>query len=358
MSRIELRKIIGSFLTFGIMSVAQVGWAQQPEVASQTQARDIPAKKVPVPTSLSPELTRVVAEPIQAFPTPKTSDQWRQAQKSLDTARTELTKKLAASTGAKIEEIQIAGVRCHRVTPAEISKGFENRLLVHVHGGAFVLGGGLAGAMEAVLVSNATGCVSLSIDYRMPPDHPFPAALDDVVNVWKELTKSHSAKTMALYGTSAGGGLVLSTIHKLKQDSIPLPAAIFAGTPVSDMTKTGDSYYTNSEICNGLGRYEGFLEDAFRIYAGAQDMHSPLLSPIYGDTAGFPPTLLISGTRDLFLSNTVRMHRKLRESNIPCDLHVYEAQSHADYLKAFDAPESKDAMREIREFFDKHLEHQ
>ena len=146
--------------------------------------------------------------------------------------------------------------------------------------------------------------------------------------------------------------MLFRSLLKLKAIQEPLPAVVFVGTPASDITKTGDSYFLNSDIDNSLGRYEGFIEEALRLYAGNRDMKDPYLSPIYGDFSGFPPTILISGTRDLFLSNTVRVHRKLRSAGVKSELHVYEGQSHADYLRAFASQEAQDAMREIAIFFD------
>lgn len=128
-----------------------------------------------------------------------------------------------------------------------------------------------------------------------------------------------------------------------------------AGTPWSDLTKTGDSYFANEYVDNTLCTYDGDLGAAAKLYAGAHDLKEPLLSPIYGDLSGFPPTVLITGTRDLFLSNTVRVHQKLLESGVPAELLVFEAQSHAQYYTE-NAPETLAAHREVMQFFDQHLD--
>ena len=162
-----------------------------------------------------------------------------------------------------------------------------------------------------------------------PRNSPLPAALDDSVAVWREIIKSHTPRNVGLFGTSAGGGLTLAIVIKLKELGLPLPGALMAGTPWSDLTKTGDTYFANEFVDNVLGTIDGSLDAAARLYAGTHDLKEPLLSPVYGDLSGFPPTILISGTRDLFLSNTVRVHQKLLESVVRADLLVFEGQSHA-----------------------------
>ena len=134
-----------------------------------------------------------------------------------------------------------------------------------------------------------------------------------------------------------------------------LPAAIAPGTPWSDMTDRGDTYKTNEWLDNILISYDGYLTHAARLYANGHDLRDPQLSPIYGDFHGFPPAILTSGTRDLFLSNTVRTHRKLRQAGVEAELQVFEGMSHAQYLLDPYAPETKEAFTEIARFFDVHL---
>ena len=123
----------------------------------------------------------------------------------------------------------------------------------------------------------------------------------------------------------------------------------------SRFTKTGDSYFTNQGLDAVLGQYEGLLEAAAKLYAGNKGLSHELISPINGNFIGLPPTILISGTRDLFLSNTVRTHREFRRAGIPADLHVFEGQSHGHYLLANHCPESDEALGEVASFFDRYL---
>jgi acetyl esterase/lipase len=146
----------------------------------------------------------------------------------------------------------------------------------------------------------------------------------------------------------------MTTMLRCKADKVPMPAAIFLGTPLADLTKTGDSVFLNAEVDHAVGRYEGRIEECAKLYAGGRDLTDPLISPVYGDFSAWPPAILVAGTRDLMLSATIRTHRKLRAAGVTAELHVFEGMSHADYVAAFQAPESREALKEVASFFDRH----
>src|SRR5260370_34397526 len=142
---------------------------------------------------------------------------------------------------------------------------------------------------------------------------------------------------------------------KAKELGLAMPGAIASGTAMSDVTKVGDTFRTNAMLDNVLVSPDGFCDDGAKVYANGHDLKDPLLSPVYGDMKGFPPTILTSGTRDLLLSNTVRVHRKLRQARGEAELHVYEAQSRAQDMRAANAPGTREAFEGIARFCTPHL---
>jgi acetyl esterase/lipase len=324
----------------------------------QAGARRSPAHVSPVPTEeVSPQEQALIAAPYPPHfnADPKTAAEW----KELINARAAVTAKavpvLKDRFQLNVEPKLIAGVKAYIVTPATIPAKNANRLLVHVHGGGYVFGPGEAALPEALLLAGFGGFKVISVDYRMPPDAPYPAAMDDAMAVWKEAVKMAPPKNMAIFGTSTGGAMTLAMVLRAKAENLPLPGAIAPGTPWSDIAKVGDTYETNEWVDNVLVTWDGWLGRAAKLYAAGASLKNPYISPIYGDFSGFPPAILTSGTRDLFLSNTVRTHRKLRRAGVEADLNVYEGQSHAQYGFDPNASETKEAFTDIANFFDRHL---
>ena len=165
----------------------------------------MPAKQIPIPNGVSPQLRNLIAQPVPPITTtPTTDDEWRKLQREEDVEAAKISQAVAAFLGAKVEATSVGGVSCFHVTPKEVAAENKNRLIVHVHGGAFVFNAGIAGTGEAVLLADACKTPALSIDYRMPPEHPFPAAGDDVLAVWKAVVAEHDPGKTAMGGTKRG----------------------------------------------------------------------------------------------------------------------------------------------------------
>jgi epsilon-lactone hydrolase len=346
--------IASAALTVGSTATAPVGARAEDTTLAP---REVPAKSIPVPADVSPGMQKLIAAPLNPawHDLWTTGEEWR---KAADRRNAEILPTIPAMTErlhVMIEPSTIDGVKVFIVTPDEIPPENRNRVLLHIHGGCYVFFPGEAGATEAITMAGLEHFKVISVDYRMPPEAYFPAAIDDVLTVYKSLLRTTDPKKMAIFGTSAGGALTLAVILRAKEQGVTLPAAISAGTPMSDATKTGDTFYTNDMVDNVLVSRDGFCDAATVVYAHGHDLKDPLISPVYGDMHGFPPTILTSGTRDLLLSNTVRVHRALRAAGVEAQLEVYEGQSHAQYMFDDRLPETAVAFGEIAEFFDKHL---
>ena len=332
--------------------------AEQNAVNAQPGPRTVPGRSIPVPDTVSPQVQAEIAAPYRIpnwDANPQSPAEWKELVATLAARAAAAQPAIREKLGVTMQPTVIGGVKAFILAPKAIPPANRNRLLVHVHGGGYVYNPGEAGTQEATLMAAYGGFKVISFDYRMPPDDPYPAAMDDAMAVWKAAIKMQKPRNMAIFGTSTGGGMTLAMILRAKDEHLPLPAAIAPGTPWSDLTETGDTYKTNEWLDNVLVSYSGYLTHAAQLYANGHDLKDPQLSPIYGDFHGFPPAILTSGTRDLFLSNTVRTHRKLRQAGVEAELQVFEGMSHAQY--AFDpyAPETKEAFTEIAQFFDRHL---
>lgn len=318
---------------------------------------EVPAKELPVPTTVSPQMQKLIGAPLNPDwnITPETGDEWKKRADAGAKVAKKTLPALAERMKVKIEKSTISGVRVYIITPQAVASQNRDYVLINMHGGCYVLNPREAGLPEAVMMAGFSGIKVIAVDYRMPPEAYYPAALDDGMAVWKAVLQTTKPENIAIFGTSAGGALTLAMILRAKAENIPMPAAISSGTPMSDVTKTGDSFYTNEMVDNVLVSRDGFCDAGTRVYANGHDLSDPFLSPVYGDMGGFPPAILTTGTRDLLLSNTVRLHRKLRQSGIDAALHVYEGQSHAHYLRDDMAPEAKEVFTEITAFFNRYL---
>ena len=334
-----------------------------PALAADAAPLPVPAKSLAVPTAdISPAMQAFIAKPLNPdwnfHPTgPKAGEEWRAMANKIAAGVEPGLPAMRERLHVKTEDSTIDGVKVTIVTPDDMPDANKDKLIVHVHGGCYVYFPGASGTTEALMMAGFGHYKVIAVDYRMPPEAYFPAALDDAMTVYKAAIKMTAPKNVGIVGTSAGGALTLEMVVKAKQDGLPMPGAIAPGTPMADVTKTGDSFYTNEFVDNVLVSPNGFCDDAAAFYAHGHDLADPLLSPINADMTGFPPAILTTGTRDQLLSNTVRVDRKLRRAGVETDLNVYEGESHAQYQFDDRVPETKEAFGDITNFFGKHLGH-
>lgn len=309
------------------------------------------ARDIPIPSGLSPEAQAQLAQGGMSNPPWPAQDDipaWRALIAQMDHIGAAALSTLAQSADADVEEMDADGVRVYVVTPRNLPPG-DDVVYIDVHGGALLWGGGESCRAMGLISATLLRAKVWAVDYRMPPDHPFPAGLNDCVTAYKALLRETPAKKIIIGGASAGGNISAAAILKARDEGLPLPAAALLLTPEVDLTESGDSFSTLLGVDTAL---TSRLMPANLLYAGGQDLSDPYVSPLFGDFGkGFPPTMLQSGTRDLFLSNTVRMHRALRQADIPAELHIFDAATHAMF---FAGPESEDRTREVRRFANEH----
>jgi acetyl esterase/lipase len=283
--------------------------------------------------------------PRMNWPPAEDEDAWRRRMSATDPAREKMIQAMLASVEASVETTHIADVLCYDCMPADAASG--EPVYLFVHGGAFVAGGGDFAKAQGGRSADRLGLRTISVDYRMPPDHPFPAAPEDCLAVYSALIETVDPKRIVVGGSSAGGNIAAAATLMMRDRGLPLPAGTILLSPEADLTESGDSFRTNEDLDTVL---KCGLPECNALYADGHDLRDPYLSPLFADfTKGFPPTLVQSGTRDLFLSNSVLIHRKLREAGVDAELHVWEAMPHGGFLIG-EAPENDEIGNEVTRF--------
>lgn len=345
-------------MTRSACSASLFGWLGSPlgmalGLAAGLAGAETLQPRYPVPTHISETAQAVLAAPIQvSTASPQTPEQWRALSSEMNARFAPVLAARIAEWPVRITRKEMAGVPVREIVPKPPLEPRPGKVLMNVHGGGYFMMGGDLSVMEGIGLAAEGRYRVISVDYRMPPDHPFPAAVDDGVAVYRELLKTTEPGNIAIFGSSAGGGLAAAVTVAARDQGLPLPGAVVMHTPWADLSKTGDSYFTNEGVDPTLPTYDGVLAGAARIYAGDAGLKHPLVSPVYADYGrGFPPALLSTGTRDLLLSSTVRLHRQLRRAGVPAELHVFEAMWHGLSM----LPEGQELQAEVLVFLEQNL---
>jgi acetyl esterase/lipase len=312
-------------------------------------AVELASRRVPLPAALSDAAKAVLTMPRPAqgaYPALGDKDGWRRLVAARDKASAEMSAPFAARLKADVEAHPLGGAPVYRATPQGERLIADKHVVFDVHGGALLFGGGEANVrFSTAAIALRTGRVAYGVDYRVPPDHPYPAALDDCVAAYRGLLAEVPAERIVVSGTSAGGNLAGALLLRARDEGLAMPAGAMLLTPELDLTESGDTF----DALMGLDVVlTARLTEMNLLYAGGADLAHPYLSPLFGDVAGFPPTLLQAGTRDIFLSNAVRMHRKLRSAGVRAELHVWEGMPHAGFGGL--TPEDREVSAELQAF--------
>jgi monoterpene epsilon-lactone hydrolase len=305
---------------------------------------------VPMPSTVSPEAREWLASLTRKSNAPQTLEQRRA---STDEWRARQSAEARRLFPVNLQETTTAGVRTDILTPLDAGETNRDRVLINLHGGGFNSDSG--SLIEGVPICNLAKIKVVSVYYRLAPENPFPAAVDDVAAVYRELLKTYKPHNIGIFGTSAGATLTAEVAARLKQARTPLPGALGMFSVHPDYTRP-----TDSQELFALDGLPGSLEardpnkppeDA---YVGNTDPKDPVLSPLFADLKGWPPSLLVTSTRDILLSDTAMFHRALLRAGDDAQLVVYEALPHAFWYH-YQLPETREALDVMAKFFGEKL---
>ena len=304
------------------------------------------------PKSISPEAQAYMTPNYRRHAYPRSNDAaaWRafidEHDATLIPSLRLAARKTKVSVAASKEDWD--GVTVYGANPAETDH--PGRAVFYLPMGGMTLLAGEAVLYFAVVYAAQFRHRLYAVDFSRPPEHPFPAGLDDCLTAYKALLTRYEPADIAFVGDSGGANLAAALCLRARDEGLPLPASMVLRWPHTDLTESGDSFVTNRQFDVIL---QGGTPEMNALYLAGHDPGDPYASPLFGDfSKGFPPTMLLSGTRDEFLSNAVRMHRALRAAEVDTALHIYEAMPHGGF--GHSSPEDADVLRETVRFVTDH----
>lgn len=220
-------------------------------------------------------------------------------------------------------------------------------VLLHCHGGGYSTGSSLYARTLTSKLAASTSMDVLCFDYRLAPEHPYPAAAEDAMQVWDYLMLlGYGARDVILTGDSAGGNLALSLVLKLKSQGRLLPRGIILLSPWTDLTSSGKSFETKTDVDPVLDR--AYIDRMVEAYAEGQDLKDPYISPLFGNFEGFPPTYIQVGENEILLSDSKRLHQAFVEANVSVKMDIYPGMWHVFQMSPVKA--AREAMDKNAEF--------
>lgn len=296
------------------------------------------------PAALSAEGRAILADPAQ--PMQDLSAETLPRVRAITRAMyADMANRAVDRAGVDVAETEIAGVPCLTLTPPRPAAAWP---VLYGYGGGFIMGSPFEDLIVAAPLCARTGARVIIPHYRLAPEHPWPAPDDDGYAVYRTL----SGAPFAMVGESAGGNLALTLMQRARRDGLALPRVLGLMSPWCDLTHAGDSLTANDGRDPTLSL--AWVKIAAEYYAGAADPADPAVSPIFGDYAGGPPTILTTGTRDLLQSQVVRLARVMRGAGVQVDLRVWDGLWH---VFEFDdrLPEAAQSVSEIADFLVRHM---
>ena len=344
-----------------LAAAASVILTAAPAVAQTTSPASAPATplRAYIPTTISPEAAAMYRayRPFILAPRPPinhTAAEFDAAYKVSEKHNLEASEaRLRLYPGTVIAERQINGVTVYEVRPKDFKD--DGTVIINVHGGGFVGGSAKSDLGGVATVAQATGKRFISVEYTVAPHGNWRIVTDQVLAVYRGvLAEGTKADHIGMTGGSAGGNIVAATTLKIRDQGLPIPAALVLESPMTDFTEGGDTRETLKDADPALHADE--VRPGLDAYADPADQKNPYVSPVYGDfTKGYPPTLIQGGTKEWLLSDMVRLNRRIKEAGGVSDLEIYEGMPHGFPGLFINAPEGKEAMAEQIAFWNRYL---
>lgn len=301
------------------------------------------------PDTISPQAQQMI-EALKAAPAPDPSVAPEQMRPMIEALQQHMGQAQLARYRVTVSDAEMAGVPVRLFTPPADSAapplGAGSKVLLNLHGGGFVLDSG--SMTENIAMAALTGLPVVAVLYRLAPEHPFPAAVDDALAVYRHLLSDREAAQIGLYGASAGAGLSAQLIARLFAEGLAAPRALGFFSGSADMARDGDC----EDFLPALPT--GKVKDSVAAYCGDTPRRDPALSPIFGDLGGFPPTLVITSTRDQLMSQSALFHRALLRAGVEAELILFESLPHA-FWAWLELPETDEAFGHMARFFTRRM---
>jgi epsilon-lactone hydrolase len=345
----------------GLSAVASADAGSSTAASPEQPLGQAPQQLYYMPPSISPEarafydkMLPIVLKDQAARPVARTAADFEARHDALlvgiDARNAAMLKQLNMSA----KDLEMAGVGVVDLRPAQYQD--DGTILIHVHGGAFVQDSAHSAERGDALMALATGKRIISVDYTVAPKGRWQLVTDQVIGVYKALlADGHPARSIGLYGDSAGGDIVAGSVLKLRDQGVAIPGALVLLSPATDLGLGGDTVVTLRDADPVLNRTEE-IRAAFTLYADPADWKNPYVSPVYGDfSKPYPPVLLQAGTKERVLSDSVRLYQAIKIAGGEAELDVYEGMTHVFQSYMMGTPEQKAAYAEIRRFWLQHL---
>ena len=345
------------FTTF--LSIQPIYFA---EAQNSTNAQN-DTHQIYIPTTISKEaqeeLRKIPSNPFD-FKSPDPDDLigWKKLYQEMESMDFFCSQSIKDLYQPNITETKLGGVNVLDIKPKNWHD--NGKVLVYTHGGAYTLLSANSSLSSSILAADATSLRVISIDYTVAPFSKWNQTTDQVISVIQALKdqQGYSLDDIAIYGDSAGGGLATGSVLKMRDGGMGMPAAVVLWSPWTDVTQNGDTYFTLKDADPLLRNHQQFMKNSADAYANPIDQENPYVSPVYGNfSKGFPPTLIQGGTKEILVSDFVRLYQGLDQADVPVKLDIYEGMPHVFQYILIKTPESTISLSKMNDFLRAYLDY-